>query len=129
MGLQLQGLNKVVSFDCQNIHIIILFRIFAYNNVYCKNICFVSLKLHKTFCSQCAYRYNLSWEKLKGCAEGEHANNLLQNFSQIVENDQIDSVPSILFNDVYNETLDEHARDDFIAVICNLFDEKPDACF
>lgn len=70
----------------------------------------------------------MSWNKIKACAESDEATNLMVQYGKRTEESNVRFVPHILFNDVYNETVSDKARDSFVQVVCGLFTEKPTGC-
>lgn len=80
------------------------------------------------FVFQCAENNKLSWNKLKTCADGIEGTNLLRQYGEITQKANVEFVPYILFNDVYNKTVSDNARDSFVKTVCEMFTQKPSGC-
>lgn len=65
---------------------------------------------------------------MKACISSENVTNLMIEFGNRTEKAGVKYVPYILFNDVYNKTVENQARDNFLETVCEMFGEKPTGC-
>lgn len=78
---------------------------------------------------QCAQESNMSWTKIKACADGEEGHKLSLYYGKRTDKERIRQyTPHIFFNNVYNDTLESKAHSNLAGVICYLLKEKPPAC-
>ncbi|KYB28975.1 Gamma-interferon-inducible lysosomal thiol reductase-like Protein [Tribolium castaneum] len=78
----------------------------------------------------CAFTCKISWNDMKDCVEGSQGDDFLAHFGDVTHNldPKLTYVPHILFNGMFNETLENDARENFLKTVCALFNTKPDAC-
>lgn len=60
--------------------------------------------------------------------ENGEATKLMVRYSEITEKAKIQYVPHILFNDVFNKTLENLSRGNFVGSVCSQLAEKPPVC-
>ncbi|XP_063908749.1 GILT-like protein 1 [Zophobas morio] len=79
----------------------------------------------------CAKRINLNWEKISKCARSHQGDDLLAHNGNKTNNlePNISFVPTIVYNDEFDDYLQERSLVDFAAVVCSkIKGEKPTAC-
>ncbi|KAK9873319.1 hypothetical protein WA026_021811 [Henosepilachna vigintioctopunctata] len=80
---------------------------------------------------ECALSNGLDWNKISSCQQGNRGDELLANYGNrtLNLNPKLVSVPTILFDDVYDENLQKLCQRDFLRAACSKISEpKPDAC-
>lgn len=65
---------------------------------------------------------------MKTCADGNESTDLLVEYGKITKAALVKYVPHIIFNDVFNQTLEHKARGDFVGTVCSLLEKKPSGC-
>ncbi|KAJ8956510.1 hypothetical protein NQ318_019228 [Aromia moschata] len=78
----------------------------------------------------CANSTGISWASLVKCHTSGQGVELLFENANRTENLQpsLEFVPTVVFDDSFDQTLDDEAIEDLEAVVCKLLRYKPDAC-
>ncbi|XP_018560781.1 uncharacterized protein LOC108903177 [Anoplophora glabripennis] len=79
---------------------------------------------------KCANSSDISWASLQTCFQSGQADILLEKNGIRTKNVEpaIKFIPTVIFNDRYNETLQNEALEDFMAVVCQFLEYKPAPC-
>ncbi|XP_057672823.1 gamma-interferon-inducible lysosomal thiol reductase-like [Diorhabda carinulata] len=81
--------------------------------------------------SECANENGLSFDDINSCVSSTLSDNLLLAYAKRQEklDPPLEYVPNIRFNGVFDENLENKARQDCLATVCGLINEsKPKAC-
>ncbi|XKL66163.1 hypothetical protein PGB90_009583 [Kerria lacca] len=80
---------------------------------------------------KCASKYNVSWMVLKRCANGKEGFNLLAKLGNRTHNfkPKITYIPTIVFNNMYDEDDNYVAASDLKSLLCIKLDNKPKKCW
>lgn len=72
----------------------------------------------------------ISWETITDCLVNGQGDNLLAAYGNRTASvrPKIKYVPTIIFNDVFNATLQDRAEYDFVPTVCDLLKTKPSIC-
>uniref|UniRef100_A0A1Y1MEY3 Saposin A-type domain-containing protein n=1 Tax=Photinus pyralis TaxID=7054 RepID=A0A1Y1MEY3_PHOPY len=84
---------------------------------------------YKRITKKCGPLLNVNTADIIKCAEGQEGDELM--VANGVKTDavqpSIDGVPTVLYNNYYNDTLEEY-NDNFLTIACKLLDDEPAAC-
>lgn len=85
---------------------------------------------HYQFLFQCASATRLSWDSINECLSSGKGDDLLVGYGNRTENvrPKIKYVPTIIFNDVFNQTLQDDSERNFLQTACDLLKNKPSRC-
>nr|XP_023029316.1 GILT-like protein 1 [Leptinotarsa decemlineata] len=85
---------------------------------------------NKKYAKKCANKNKLSWRDIKTCVTDKQGTQLIEKFGEKTDNliPKLEYVPHILFNDKFDEVLENDARNDFLETVCKMFTEKPNGC-
>ncbi|XP_044259387.1 gamma-interferon-inducible lysosomal thiol reductase-like [Tribolium madens] len=78
----------------------------------------------------CASNNGILWRDIVDCVQGTQGDDFLAHYGDVTNDldPKLTYVPHILFNGIFNATLEDLARDNFFKTVCGLFNTKPDAC-
>lgn len=79
---------------------------------------------------QCSQKAGINWGSLKKCYETGQADELLVKNGERTAAVQptITWIPTVIFNDKYNQTLQDAASENLLKVVCDFLENGPDAC-
>ncbi|KAJ8919003.1 hypothetical protein NQ315_016907 [Exocentrus adspersus] len=77
---------------------------------------------------KCADTTNISWDTLKTCFTSGKADELLEANGVRTQSFKIPHLPTVVFNENYDEALETNARISFLNVICEFLQEEPSEC-
>ncbi|XP_063908750.1 GILT-like protein 1 [Zophobas morio] len=77
---------------------------------------------------QCAESSAISWDSIKECISSGLGDQLFVHYGELTDSAHINFVPTIFFNGVFNETLQNLGQFDFLPTACLLLNEEPSAC-
>lgn len=72
----------------------------------------------------------ISWSAIQDCLRSGKGDDLLADYGERTANvrPKIRYIPTIIFNDVFNQTLQDRAEDNFLQTVCDLLTSKPKVC-
>lgn len=72
----------------------------------------------------------MSWPSINKCLTNGEGDELLVEYGNITKavKPEIAYIPTIVFNDAFNQTLQNDAEFDFLNTVCKLFETQPQAC-
>lgn len=79
---------------------------------------------------QCAEDVGLSWTSINNCTTNGEGDKLLLQYEDLTEavKPKIQYIPTVIFNNQFNQTLQNDAEFDFINTVCKLFKVEPENC-
>lgn len=87
--------------------------------------------LKLSFIFQCANKMNINWGKINKCAHSSQGDDLLAKNGDKTNllNPNLSFVPTIIYNDMFDDYLQEISLTDFLAVVCSkIKNNKPSIC-
>ncbi|KAK5650809.1 hypothetical protein RI129_001838 [Pyrocoelia pectoralis] len=84
---------------------------------------------YKLITKKCSGIIGVSSTEIIKCAEGEEGVELMvkNGVKTDAVQPEIQGVPTVLYNDYYNDTLEEY-NDNFLGIACKLLNDEPNAC-
>lgn len=79
---------------------------------------------------QCSNFLNVDWKKIITCVQSDEGDRALAYFGKITmsADPKLTYVPHIVFNGIFNATIENEARINFLKTVCQLYIHKPDGC-
>lgn len=77
---------------------------------------------------QCAKQFNLSWDTLKSCANGDEGEKIFLQYGEMTRNAEVNYTPFITYNGVHDTKIEDNITDNFVGTACSLLKNKPDVC-
>ncbi|KAH0822276.1 hypothetical protein GEV33_000516 [Tenebrio molitor] len=109
----------------------------AQNNGQDKDVAFVHCVMRErnpadvSKMQKCANRVNINWNKISNCARTAQGDDLLARNGNKTNNleQNISFVPTVVYDDKYDDYLQERSLVDFVAVVCSkIAGERPQIC-
>lgn len=94
-----------------------------------KTFVFAYILVYSRFCFQCAIENRIEWDIIYNCSKSDLGDDILADYgdrSDLVS--KVKFVPLVVFNDVYNTTLDNEGCADLVGTSCKLLKDMPPPC-